>query len=112
MKKLFCILLMLLLPTVALAAPFLVCDPYTVDGSEPTSFVVIINGTTYTVPATAIGTTQVYLHMDIAGKYVTGTNTVTAKGKNMWGDGPITPSPLVFKAGVPAAPGGLRYSVD
>ena len=100
--------MILLLPTTAMAAPFLVCDPYTVDGSEPTAFIVTLNGTTYTAPAVATGTNQVYLHLDLAGK-VAANNTLTVKAQNIWRDSAAS-SPLVFVASPPASPAGLGFS--
>lgn len=109
MKK-YLLAIILMLPALALAAPFLVCDPSTVDGSEPTAFVVTLNGTTYAAPAVATGTNQVYLHLDLSGK-VAANNTATVKAQNVWGDSAQS-APFVFKAGAPAAPGGLKYSAQ
>ena len=94
----------------ALAAPFLTCTPYTKDGSEPATFVVVLNGTSYTTAAVATGANQVWLHFDMAGK-VAASNTLTVKAQNIWGDSAVS-SPLVFTASPPAAPGGLSFSAN
>lgn len=110
MKKALLIFIIWLFASSAVAAPFLITTPVTKDGSEPTSFVVLLNSTTYTVAPTDTGTNQVYLHFDLAGK-TAATNSATVKGKNMWGDSAIS-DPFVFSAGVPAKPSGLGLSAN
>lgn len=114
MKKLVLSLItlmaILLLAVSAIASPFLISAPYSKDGSEPTTFIVVLNGTTYTSEAVATGTNQVYLHLDMAGKVVT-SNTLTVKAQNIWGSSAIS-VPLVFVAVPPATPSGLSFSVN
>lgn len=110
MKKLFCIIIILLFPAAVMAAPFLTCTPYDKNGSEPTAFVVVLNGTTYTTPAVATGTNQVYIKFDMAGKFAA-NNTLTVKAQNVWGDSAAS-SPLAFTASPPASPAGLGFSAN
>ena len=110
MKKAFLVFIIWLFAASAVAAPFLYTAPVTKDGTEPTEYVVILNGTTYTTAAVATGVNQVYMHFDLAGK-TTATNTATVKAKNLWGDSAISSS-YPFAAGVPTTPSGIGLSIN
>jgi len=87
------------LVSLALASPFLVCDPYD-PGVGVENFIVTLNGVTY--DSAPVGEA---LRFDLAGKWQPGLNNVSVKAVNMWGES--LASPLVFDASVPAAPSGV-----
>lgn len=117
MKKVFLsvvCLAILFTVTTASASPFLSIAPYTKGSNQPIDFAVVINGTTYTVPATDFNLTQVYFKMDLAGKILVtgaGDNTITVKARNMFSMSSVS-LPLSFNALPPVAPSGLILSAD
>ena len=92
------------------AAPFVVCDPWTKDGSEPYGFTVTLNGTDFEVAAVPTGTNQVWLHFDLAGKTLLPSNTITCIARYTMGDSTRS-VPFVFANGPLLAPSGLSISV-
>ena len=98
-----------------IAAPFLVCDPYTANteaGLNVATF--IINGITtaaITSPAVINQDGSQVLHYDLGTAPLTnGTKyTITVNAVNGYG-GVSDPSTLIFTKGVPAPPSNLRIS--
>lgn len=101
MKKIIMVLAFLLIPSLALAAPFIVCDPqegvvgYEIKGLSPETinFVAQPDGS---------------LKYDAA-QLANGSYSMTIAACNMWGCGSAT-SPFVFAKGVPGIPVGVRLS--
>lgn len=113
MKKALLIFIIWLFASSAMAAPFWNSAPYTKDGSEPTEFIVVLNGTTYTAVAPfSVDATHTKIHFDLSGKLIDGTNTISAKAKNFWGKESAFSSPLDFNAGKPAAPSSAGFSAE
>ena len=113
MKKLVTAMVMvmvLLFAVSAIAAPvYVVCTPYLIDGSEPSSFIVILNGTTYTgITPTAYDATHVYLHYDISSKVNLTGNVLTVKASNIWNDSGVSAAKN-FSASPPATPTGIGF---
>lgn len=102
-----------LLSSAVAAAPFLVCDPYltpaSMDASAiPTEFVVTISGVPAPITTPAFPVPGgVILKLDLAPLHLVGTQTVTAKAKNAWGES-ASSAPLEFNVGPPSAPTNLR----
>jgi len=104
-KKLFTVItilffIALLLPVLAFASPFLVCDPQT-----NVTHYVITGDINVTVPATDLGDGTVRLQYDLAG-ITEGTFTIEVKAKNVWGES-VT-CPFDFVKALPAVPGSVR----
>jgi len=106
--------LLALLPAVAQAAPFLVCNPVPTNVATtivPTEYVVTISGVAspITTPAVAAGTNQVALKLDLGPLNLSGSRTVTVKARNSWGESADS-LPFTFTAGRPVAPIGITLS--
>ena len=104
-KKLFTLIalvffIVLLLPVLAFANPFLVCDPQT----NVTNYV-ITGDINVTVPATDLGDGTVRLQYDLAG-ITEGTFKLEVKAKNIWGESISVP--FDFVKALPAAPEVIR----
>ena len=98
-------ILLMLLSFNAFAAPYLISDTVPIDGTEPSSYTVTVNGISFaSVPQPHED--GVRLYFDMAGKWVNGSNTVLVTAINQWGGSPE--APLAFTAGVPLAPTGLQ----
>jgi len=103
MKKSFITILFfiaLLLPVLAFASPFLVCDPQT-----NVTHYVITGDINVTVPATDLGDGTVRLQYDLAG-ITEGTFTIEVKAKNVWGESVTVP--FDFVKALPAVPSAIR----
>jgi len=100
----------LLCTSMTYAAPFVVCDPWTKDGSEPYGFTVTLNGVDFEVETVPTGTNQVWLHFDLAGKTLLTSNTITCIARYTMGDSNRS-IPFVFANGPRLAPSGLSISV-
>ena len=99
MKRVLCIALLLLIPSIAFSAPFLVCDPQEgVVGYEITG----LNPETVNFIAQPDGS----LKYDLA-SLPNGSYSGSVAACNMWGCGPATTIAPFVKA-VPAAPAGVR----
>lgn len=96
---------------IALATPFLVCDP--VPGNldqftKPVSYVLTgLSGSPISTPATVNGDGTVQLHYDLSA-LTHGTFTVTAAAVNQFGGVSGASDPFSFGVGVPAIPTSLR----
>ena len=102
-KLLFLTLMALLVPVLAFANPFLVCDPQ--DGV--TMYDMETNGTvTEDFTAEPDGSAKI----DLAG-LADGEYTVRLRAKNEWGVSNWS-DPLAFTKAVPMAPMGLRVSSE
>jgi len=93
--------LFLLIPSLALANPFLVCDPQT----NVTHYVVTIDGNTTTVLAFDLGDGTVMLKYDLAGISVD-THSTEVKAKNIWDESVAVP--FVFVKAIPGVPTAIR----
>lgn len=116
MKKfIFSLIAALITTTPAIAAPFLVCDPYPANDPSkavPTQFVVTIQGKApVTTPAINYDGSSVYMHLDLGPLNLSGQQSVTAVAQNAWGSSQPS-SPFVFTAGAPSSPGTLKLSVQ
>lgn len=99
MKRVLCIALLLLIPSIAFSAPFLVCNPQEgVVGYEITG----LNPETVNFIAQPDGS----LKYDLA-PLPNGSYGGTIAACNMWGCGPATAIAPFVKA-VPLAPAGVR----
>jgi len=90
----------LLIPALAFADPFLVCDPQT-----NVTHYVITGDIDVTVPATDLGDGTVRLQYDLAG-ITEGTFNLEVKAKNVWGESVTVP--FDFAKALPAVPGSVR----
>jgi len=90
----------LLIPSLAFAEPFLVCDPQT-----NVTHYVITGDINVTVPATDLGDGTVRLQYDLNG-IAEGTVNLELKAKNIWGESVAVP--FDFVKALPAVPGGTR----
>lgn len=99
----------------AMAAPFLVCDPYPTTVTQPTHFnVTIVPLAPFDVPATRNPDNSVYLHYDLASITV-GPHTASAKAviiDPLWGRTESASSvPFVFsRPGSAGIPTGIAIS--
>ena len=104
MKKLLFLSIMLtavvLFAALALASPFLICDPQT-----NVTHYVITGDINVTVPATDLGDGTVRLQYDLAG-ITEGTFNLQVKAKNIWGESVAVP--FDFVKAIPAVPEVIR----
>ena len=111
MKKL--LVAMLLFPGIALAAPFLTCDPYANTAPQPTEFVVNISGITAPIVTPAVDVTGgKAMKLDLGPLNLVGAKTVTAKARNPAYGESANSAPFSFTAGAPASPTGLTLSAQ
>ncbi len=121
MRKLFTVAMIVLLPSLCLAAPFVVCDPYLGTGVQPDNFKVVLDGTAsnsspQTVPE------GVRLHMDI-GSVSVGSHSMTVSACKTYPADEWNPNPVeacsaaaVFaftrpaEGTSPSAPASIRLS--
>lgn len=102
----------MLLPVSAMASPFLVCDPYPSTAVQPTEFVVTISGITNPVITPAVDVTGgKAMKLDLGPLLLSGSRTVTAKARNLWGESAAS-LPLTFTAGAPAPSTGITLSAN
>lgn len=101
--------LLVLLASPALAAPFVICDPYEATAVQPDSFVITFanNPTPVVVPATKTTTGLNYLHYDAGALH--GQQTITVKARNTSGDSAAS-TPFSFTVGAPTTPVGITLS--
>lgn len=94
----------------ALAAPFLVCDPYPSTAVQPTEFIVTISGVPapITTPAVDVAGGKA-MKLDLGPLNLSGSRTITAKAKNLWGASADS-LPFTFTAGPPGLPTGITLS--
>ena len=90
----------LLIPSLAFAEPFLVCDPQT-----NVTHYVITGDINVTVPATDLGDGTVRLQYDLNGITV-GTFNLELKAKNIWGESVTIP--FDFVKAIPVVPEAIR----
>lgn len=96
----------ILLASMAVAAPFLVCDPQT----DVTSYVLSLDGSEpWEVPAQDMGDNTTRLHYDLVG-LLDGNHTGTVAAKNVWGES--EPVPFGFRKTVPESPSALTLSAQ
>lgn len=99
----------------AFAAPFLICDPYPASApasAVPTEFVVTISGVTAPITTPAVDVTGgKAMKLDLGPLSLSGTRTITAKAKNVWGESAAS-APFVFTAGAPVTPTGFGLSAQ
>jgi hypothetical protein len=113
MKIIFAFLLWSIGAAVALASPFLVCDPYPAgldQNTMPVSFILKglwANPISVPVQTNQDGTIQ--LHYDLA-TLPHGTYTVTADAVNVFGGVSGDSLPFSFTSGVPGTPSNLRLT--
>ena len=94
----------------AWSAPFLVCDPYPSTAVQPTEFVVTISGVPAPVVTPAVTVTGgKAMKLDLGPLNLTGTRTVTAKARNLWGMSADS-SPFIFTAWPPGPVTGITLS--
>ena len=93
--------LFLLIPLLAFAEPFLVCDPQT----NVTHYVITIDSVATEVLAFDLGNDTVMLRYDLNG-ISTGTHNTSVKAKNIWGESVTVP--FVFVKAIPAVPEAIR----
>ena len=94
----------------AFAAPFLVSDPYPSTEVQPTEFVVTISGVPAPVITPVVETPQgKILRLDLGPLNLSGSRTVTAKARNIWGMSADS-LPFTFTAGPPGLPTGITLS--
>jgi len=97
----------LILPALAFGNPFLTADPQT----NVTQYRVVIDGIDKGLfPAKDLGDGTVVLWYDLAG-LTDGPHTAQAAAKNVWGEGVLS-APFDFTKAIPAAPMGLRVSLE
>lgn len=89
--------------------PFLVCNSYPTTVSQPTYFMVTMDGgTAVNSPALVNTDNSVQLHYDVTSLAV-GNHSVTVTACNIWGCSAAT-SPFVFTKSVPTTPTGIVIS--
>jgi hypothetical protein len=98
-------LLFLLIPSLVLGAPFLVCTPMPAS-YEITEFILEIDGQIISVPPEVLPDGTFRIKYDLAG-IANGNHTVRVKAKNMWEESGF---PFDFRSGSPATPGGFRIT--
>jgi hypothetical protein len=97
----------------ALASPFLVCDPYPAgldQSTMPVTF--IITGLAQTPISTPAFTNQdgtIQLKYDLS-QVAHGSYTLTASAANVFGGTSAASLPFSFTSGVPSVPGNLRIT--
>ena len=98
MKRLFVVLAIVFMASVAWSAPFLVCD---VDENTTSYLVVMNDGAVVETPAP--------LHLDLA-TIPNGNYAVTVRAKNFWG---VSPSvPFEFTKALPVIANGVGLSSE
>lgn len=108
MKRLLLIVILLLIPTIAWSAPFLVCDPYPTSVVQPTYFSLVIDGGSAIQSTPEVLTdNSVRLHYDLTG-IATGAHNITAAACDVWGCSSAVP--FGFTRTVPGAPANLKLS--
>lgn len=108
MKKLMLVALLVLVPCVAFAEPFLVCDPYTDQAAMPTGFAYTLNGgAEVAVPYTTFVAQDGGTYAKIAdlGPLPNGPFTISVRAYNTWGSSISVPFEDV-KA-VPGSPSNM-----
>lgn len=103
-------LVAVVLPGMAQASPFLLCDPYPASAGVD-NFSVVIDGkpaVASTPLALADGSEK--CHHDLAG-LSNGQHTATVKACNQWGCS-ASSAPFVFSVGVPSVPTGLGITTN
>jgi len=101
MKKLLMIFFgFILMPMLAFADPYLVCDPQT-----NVTHYVITGDINITVPATDLGDGTVRLQYDLAG-IAAKPYDLQVKAKNIWGESVAVP--FDFVKALPAVPAAIR----
>jgi hypothetical protein len=111
MRIIFAFLLWSAGAVVALASPFLVCDPYPAgldQNTMPVSF--ILKGLSANAISTPVQVNQdgtIQLHYDLS-TLGNGNYTVIADAVNVFGGVSPDSAPFVFTKGVPAPPSNLR----
>lgn len=108
MKLLLSIVMVLMACGVALAAPFIISDPYPLTENQPESFSMLVGGQTIVVPVVKNAAGEVYFKYDVAGIVGKFTGTVRAYAVQ-WGYS--TPVPFDFNIGL-NAPKNFRLSMD
>ena len=98
MKKLFLAVLCsaVLCVSLAVAGPFLVCDPQ----KNVTSYIVVLDGEAQEVVAQDMGDNTTRLHFDLA-EVSEGSHNATVAAKNIWGES--EPVPFFFESAVPGS---------
>lgn len=99
MKRLFFLIVFLLIPMIVWAGPFVVCDPYLSSSPQPTIFIVVMDGGTASdsqPQLLADGSKR--LHYDV-GLVSAGNHTITVKAcldDPVWGRLCSSESPFSF----------------
>ena len=110
MKKRFCLWLIVLLfiPGIAFAGPFLVCSP--VAGDSVSHYLVKVDGVAaITIPAFGNPDGSVMIHYDLAG-FSNGNHSLSIAAANIWGES--TYVPFDFTKAAPGNPQGFSLSSE
>ena len=86
------------------ASPYLTCDPYPPNVTQPTVFKGQINGVDFVCPATELSDGSVTMMFDLDGFWIAGDNNFSVRAANTWGESASTIDSFV--AGTPAKPTG------
>jgi hypothetical protein len=106
MKTLILFMVLILSPMIAFASPFVISDPYPLDGAQPDGFKGTLNGVAFDIPADMTTDGLRYFRLDLAGKWQTGKNTLVVRAYNVWGES--ADANFTFTAGSPAKCSNLR----
>lgn len=97
MKTLFLFMVLILVPVTVMAGPFVVSDPYPSSGQQPDGFRGTVNGVGFDVPYATDANGLRYFNLDLAGMWLTGTNSLIVRAYNIWGESETVP--FDFNAG-------------
>lgn len=109
MKKLLIAIMVILLPVLAYASPFIVCDPYPTTVEQPDYFNVTLDGGAVVQSTPQAVTGGLRLHFDLSG-ISNGTHNMTVAACNEWGCSSTVP--FGFTKAVPGAPANTRLSSE
>jgi len=114
MKKLFFLIAFFLFTGTAMAAPFVVSDPYAATATQPDGFVVSMDGgPVVEAPADPVTSSTVRFKFDV-GAVESGSHTLRVKAYKqdaVWGRLESTEAVFTFaRPAAPAVPGGLQLA--
>ena len=114
MKKVLCLIAFFLLSGTAMAAPFVVSDPYAATATQPDGFVVSMDGgPVVESPADPVTASTVRFKFDV-GSVTSGNHTMRVKAYKdnaVWGRQESVEAVFPFAVpAAPAVPGGLQLA--
>lgn len=112
MRKLLLLALILMLPVIADANPFLIADPYQASlppEETPESFQLLLDSAAPAACQMVTDATGKWPKCDLAG-IANGQHTAKIKACNAWGC--VDSNPFVFTKALPATPSGIRLTKE